>query len=350
VNYEAGKRLRMAETLYRVEDGHYMFKYPPFAAMLYIPVSFLPLEAAKAVWYFVVIICSFSLIYIASRISIPKTEKNLLVMILPPLILARYFMREIQLGQINALVTMVLLFMVWCLVNKEDSLPQRKEVKAGVLWGLGVALKPYALIFFPYFLIKKKWKPLLSGMLFIVLALIAPALFYGVRGNVIVHKEWVSTLSQSTPFLLTSQDNISIIALFMKRTGDKSLSLFLAAVVIALMALLILLIVIKGRKIGRASALECAVLLICIPLVSPMGWDYTLLLSILGVMIIVYNFFRFNRFWQVVCAVNFFVIAFSLYNILGGSLYAEFMSWNVITICFLIILGFLSSLRLRKVS
>jgi len=29
VNYTAGKRLKWGETLYRVEDEHYMFKYPP---------------------------------------------------------------------------------------------------------------------------------------------------------------------------------------------------------------------------------------------------------------------------------------------------------------------------------
>ncbi len=39
VNYEAGKRLRLAETPYRFEDGHYMFKYLPSSALLYLPLS-----------------------------------------------------------------------------------------------------------------------------------------------------------------------------------------------------------------------------------------------------------------------------------------------------------------------
>ncbi|HEX2695315.1 MAG TPA: hypothetical protein VHP61_06150, partial [Acidobacteriota bacterium] len=55
VNYEAGKRIRAGETLYRAEDGHYQFKYPPFSALLYVPVSLLPPDAAKAGWFLVVL-------------------------------------------------------------------------------------------------------------------------------------------------------------------------------------------------------------------------------------------------------------------------------------------------------
>jgi len=37
VNYEAGQRIRGGETLYRIEDGHYQFKYPPFSSFLIRP-------------------------------------------------------------------------------------------------------------------------------------------------------------------------------------------------------------------------------------------------------------------------------------------------------------------------
>ncbi|MFB0566068.1 MAG: glycosyltransferase family 87 protein [Candidatus Aminicenantaceae bacterium] len=349
VNYKAGKRLRMAETLYRVEDGHYMFKYLPSAAMLYIPLSFFPLDVAKGVWYFIVIICSVSLVFISGKILTLKRDISSYVIILPPLILARYFFREIQLGQINAVVTMGLFFMTWCMAKQENSQSSRREICAGIFWGLGVALKPYALIFFPYFVVKKKWKALLSGVVFIVLAVVSPAFFYGIRGNAIVHKEWASTLSQSTPSLLNSQDNISIMALFMKWTGNQDVSLFLAGAIIAFLAFFVLFIIVRGKEMTQASVLECSVLLICIPLVSPLGWDYTLLMSVLGLMIIVHNFFRFSKFWRGVCVVNFFVITFSLYDIMGRELLARFMSWNVITINFLIVISFLSYLRFRKV-
>lgn len=349
VNYKAGKRLGEGESLYQVEDGHFMFKYLPSSALLYLPLSFLPLNAAKAFWYFIVVFCLCSLVYVSAKILPLEERKSVYLLIFPPLILARYFLRELHLGQINALVTMILLFMIWFLIYEKNTMPSQKDIYAGLLWGLATALKPYALIFLPYFLLKKKWKSLLSGVGFLFLALLIPAVFYGFRGNIIILKEWISTLSRSAQVLLASQDNISIIAFFMKWTGNQNISLLLSGLVMALLAFLVLTVILRGRKIDRAPVLECSILLILIPLISPLGWDYTLLMSVLGVTIIIRNFSGYSKFWRGFLVFNFFIITFSLYDIMGRDLYARFMSWSVITINFLILIGYLMHLRFRKI-
>lgn len=349
VNYEAGKRLGMGETLYRAEDEHYMFKYLPASSILYLPLSYLPLDAAKAIWYFLVISCSFSLVYISYTVLPSREIKSIYGIVLPPLILAKFFFREIQLGQINALVTMILLLMIWFQISEKESNHSKKQILAGLFWGLGTALKPYALIFFPYFIVKKKWRSLLSGIALLLAALWVPSFYYGFRGNILVIEEWASTLLQSTPSLIASQDNISILAFFAKWTGNQNLSLVLSGFVIALLALLVSFLVLKGKKVPQSSVLECSVLLILIPLISPLGWDYTLLISILGIMIIINNFFRYTKLWRSVLIVNFCIVSLSLYDIMGGELYAAFMSWSVITINFIIIIGYLVFLRFRKI-
>jgi len=349
VNYEAGKRLSRGETLYRAADEHYMFKYLPASSILYLPLSYLPLDVAKAIWYFLVIFCSFSLVYISYKILPSREIKSIYVIVIPPLILAKFFFREIQLGQINTLVTTILLLMIWFLVYDKKLNPSKKEIFAGLFWGLGTALKPYALIFFPYFIVKKKWKSLLSGIGILLVALLAPSLFYGFQGNLLVIKEWASTLSQSTPSLITSQDNISILAFFTKWTGSQNISLVLSGVIVTLIGFLILFLVLKGKEINQASVLECSCLFILIPLISPLGWDYTLLISVLGIMIIINNFFRYTKLWRGVLVVNFCIISLSLYDTMGRELYATFMSWSVITVNFLVIIGYLAYLRLRKV-
>jgi len=362
VNYKAGQRLAAGETLYQVKDGHYMFKYLPFSAFLYLPLSFLPLDLAKAIWYSIVIFCSFSLFYLSKKIIIPE-GKSAYFFLLPPLILAKFVLREIQLGQINAVVTFVLLLMVWFLTegfSKKAPIPpprltfereknSKNEIYSGLLCGLAIALKPYALIFFPYFLLKKKTKPILSGVGFLILALLLPSFFYGFRGNLNVLKEWMTTLSKSTPIYFAYQDNISIIALFAKWTQNQNLSLVLAGLTIAGLAVLVLVLVLKGRGMARPSILECSILLISIPLISPLGWDYTLLISALGVMLAIQNFFNYSKFWRIFLVINFFIIAFSLYDLMGRKLYCEFMSWSVITLNFLILIGYLAYLRFRKI-
>ena len=349
VNYKAGKRLRGGESLYQTEDGHFMFKYLPSSALLYLPLSFLPLNAAKAYWYFVVVFCLCSLVYVSNKILPSEERKSVYLLILPPLILAKFFLRELHLGQINALVTMILLFMIWFLIREKNTMPSQKDIFVGLLWGVATALKPYALIFLPYLLLKKKWKSLLTGLAFLFFALLIPIAFYGWRGNINILREWILTLSRSTKALLNSQDNISIIAFFMKWTGNQNISLLISGLVIAILAFLVLAVILKGRKINRAPVLECSILLILIPLISPLGWDYTLLMSVLGVTIIIHNFTGYSRFWRGVLVFNFFIITFSLYDIMGRDTYARFMSWSVITINFLILIGYLTYLRFRKI-
>jgi len=348
VNHTAGKRLRTGETLYQKEDGHYMFKYLPSSALFYLPLSFLPLSVAKAFWYSLVVFSIFALVYISYRILPTKNEKPKYLLVFTPLILAKFFLREIQLGQVNAVVGMVLLFMVWFLVSEKDKKRPLNDVYAGVLWGLALSLKPHSLIFLPYFILKKKWKSLLSGLGVLFFAFLITSFFYGFPGFITVLKEWAATLSRSTPGLFTSQDNMSLAALFMKWTGHRELSVVLAGAAVVLLAFLVLSLVLKGRGVERAPVLECSVLLILIPLISPLGWDYTLLVSALGVMILIQSFFEYSKAWRVVLIVNFFIIAFSLFDILGRELYAKFMSSSVITINFLILIGYLSFLRFRK--
>jgi len=349
VNYEAGKRIVLGETLYRFDDGHYMFKYFPCSALLYVPVSSLPLLAAKAIWYALVVFCSVFLFYFSHKLTSSSQKTSCILIVLPPLILARYFFREMDLGQINALVATVLMLMVWMMIKDDHHLSPRNDFFSGCLWGFATALKPYAFIFFPYFIIKKKWNALVGGFLFIFLALLTPSLFYGFRGNLIVFQEWYSTLSQSTPSQLATLDNISLIGFFMKWTGNQTLSLALSGIAVGGLGLLVLVLIIMGKKVCRPEVLESAVLLICIPLVSPLGWDYTLLISVLGVTILVYNLPNFSSLLRTILFLNFFIIAFSLYDILGREMYSRFMTWSIPTLNFLLVIGFLFSLRARKI-
>jgi hypothetical protein len=348
VNYKAGERIKWGETLYRLEDGHYQFKYSPFSSLLYLPLSFLPLDFAKSIWYFIILLSTGLLLYISQSLLKSAGKNSWILPVLTYLILARYFLRELQLGQINALIAFLLILMIFLLARGEEISSSWSEKSAGLLWGLSIAFKPYSLIFLPYFLIKKKWQTLAFGLLFLGFSLFIPSLFYGFKGNFNVLKEWQISLSKSTPHLLDSQDNISIIALFMKWTENLKLSLYLFGLALIALALFLLYIILKGSKIKRALILDCAIILMIIPLVSPLGWDYNLLFSALGVMIVLQSFDKYSRFWRAVLLANFLVIFFSLYSILGRELYAFFMSLSIITINFMIIVAYLSYLRLKR--
>ena len=345
VNYQAGARLAAAEPLYRTEDGHFMFKYLPFSALVYLPLSYLPIETAKVMWYVALVLGTVALFSLSWTLA-PGKSVGRYAYLFAPLILAKFFLREMKLGQINILVTLVLLGMVWFLVHTHED--KRDLKRAGLLWGLATALKPYAVIFFPYFVVTKRWRALLFGCATITMALLVPTIFYGIDGNIGLHREWASTLSQSTPGLFLSNDNISIIAFFMKWTRRQDFSLLLAAVTIASLAVLVLVVIRVGRRLRVPGVLECSLLLTLIPLVSPLGWDYTLLMSVLAVTILVQHYFQYPQSARALLLANFCVISLSIYDLMGRSAYGAFMSWSILTINFLIVIAFLVALRFKR--
>ena len=349
VGFKAGKRLKAGETLYRVEDGHYMYKYLPAAAILQFPFSLPPLSAAKFSFYVFITFCTFSILCLSYRLLPPERGKSIYLPVLTFIILGKFFIREISLGQINVIITLLLLMMIRRLPSGETEGALKKDVCAGILWAVAIILKPYALIFLPYFIVKKAWRPLLSGLGFFLLSFFAPILFYGFRGNIAVHQDWASTLSQSTQGLLAVEYNTSIIGFFMKWTGDRDISFFLAGTTVAGLALLVLIIILKGRGMAQSPVLEGAVLLMLIPLVSPLGWDYTFLMSALGIMLVLQNFSRYSTFWKIVLVLNCGMITFSIWDIMGKTLFLIFMFWSVTTVNFLILTGYLAYLRFKKV-
>ena len=341
VNYQAGGRLLAGESLYRTDDGHFMFKYLPFSSLLYAPLSLLPLELAKGFWYFALVVCSIGIFYMSHKMASANRQVTTAMIVFPPLILAKFCFREMKLGQINLIVTLIFLFMVWSMISK-------RAARSGILWGLATSLKPYGLMFLPYFVVKKQWTALASGVAFIFLALILPSVFYGFDGNLAMLREWATTLSQSTPGLLTSHDNVSIVAFLSKWTQNATFSSWLGAVMVAALAALVLILIRKGKNLKEPTALEYGLLLTLIPLVSPLGWDYQLLMSVLAITILVYHYFDYSRPWRILLVINFGIISLSVYDVMGRGLYQSFMAWSVLTLSFLILVGYLAYLRFRE--
>lgn len=344
VNYQAGQRIRDGETLYRATDGHWQFKYLPFSAFLYVPLTLLPLGPAKAVWFGAVVLASFLIFLISSQLVGFKNKTFFSPAFFAGLILARYFLREFQLGQINALITLLLLIAIWLLAGTARP---SAGAAGGPLVGLATALKPYAAVFFPYFAVRKKWLALLSGLGVLGLAAFAPALFYGWKGNLVVLGEWKSSLAASTPSLLAAQDNISLLAFLMKRTHDQSLSLAIYGVILAAFAGLVLYLIHRGKLVSRPAVLDGFLLLALIPLISPLGWDYTFLSATPALMLIFRHCDKYRPFWRGVLIVNSLVICLSLYDLMGRESYAAFMASSVITLVFLVFMGYLAYLRIK---
>jgi len=348
VNYQAGGRLLAGETLYRTADEHWQFKYSPFSALIYLPLSLLPLSAAKAVWFLVVAAAIAAVILVSRKIVAETGPPAVLAAVLAAAVLARFFLRELQLGQINAVITAILLFMVLELGKGRTGPSPAAEAWAGILWGCATALKPYAVIFLPYFILRRKFRPLIAGLIVIAVSLVVPVPFYGFSGLGTVLREWVQTLSRSTPGLFDTQDNVSLLALFVKGTGDVPLATILFAATTGVLALLTLAAVLKGKALANPLPLESGLLLLFIPLLSPLGWDYTFLSAYLAILVVFSRWDRFPAAGRIFLALNGLLIGLTLYDLLGRKLYASYMALSIPTLNFLVIAAALFYLRWKK--
>ena len=150
VCYKNGQRIVRGETLYRVSDGHLQFKYAPVSALMYAPLGLLPYETAKVIWYVLELCLLFAVFWVSYKLLPSRLKGPWFVLGLSFLALLKFIGREIELGQVNILIIFVLTMMLATLVKKKD-------VPAGVLWGISLFIKPYALVFLPYFIFKKRF-------------------------------------------------------------------------------------------------------------------------------------------------------------------------------------------------
>lgn len=344
VCYQGGERIINGETLYRVSDGHLQYKYSPASAVFFSLFTLFPYEVAKYIWYLSELIFLFLSLFISYDILPSKQKKKGLVLIFSFIVLVKFIGREIELGQVNIFIFFLLITMVKALLNKND-------VKGGLFLGLSLIFKPYGLVFLPYFILKKKFKPIASGFGTVIIGLILPMIFYGLRGNIVVLREWQKTLSQSTPGLIDHYDNASIFSLFLKIVPDESRELAFIFIICSglLIAFSFLWMMILGKKenINKPEVLEYSFLFVLIPLFSPLAWYYTYLYSILAIVFLINYIDKFPKVLKYLLIANLIIIGGSLREVLGKGAFRFYTGYSLVVISYLIVLFHLFYLRVK---
>jgi len=343
VYWTAANRARQAEPLYRAEDGHYQFKYLPAFAVLTIPLGAIPLETAKAIW-FVASAALLALLIASSVRLMPERRRSTWVLVtLTLLVMAKFYGHELVLGQMNAL------FGVLAAAAAVAAISGREAI-TGVLIALAIAVKPYAVIFLPWLAVRRRLMSAAVAILGCALVLALPCVVYGVHGTIELHRDWWSTVTTSTAPNLTNADNVSIAAMWAKWIGAGRSATMLTAVTSAGMLIVAMIAFVRRTGVRAPEALESAVLLTLIPLLSPQGWDYVFLVSTPAIMLLVNYDDRLPRAARILTRLALVTIGLSLYDVMGRHAYGMFMSLSIITVCYFVVIGALYVLRARAVA
>lgn len=336
----AAERVMRAEPLYRPDDGHWQFKYLPASALILAPVAALPEGASRAAWYALLVAALVGFVRTCVRALPDKRRSDRALTWLAILVLGRFYVHELDLGQSNVLLGLVLIHAV-------AAAERRQTVLAGLLVGLAIFIKPYALILVPWLPIAAGWRT--AGVTSAVLAggLIVPAALYGWTGNVALHLEWYRTVTDTTASNLGYVENISWIAAWTRWVGPGPTATQLAAATSAAFVFGVGAALYWRARAARPIYLEYGLLMLGVALVSPQGWDYVLLVATAAVLTLANVFARLPVTWRLVTGASMAVVGFTIYDLLGRSLYVGAMGWAVVTVAATVLVAALIEVRRR---
>jgi hypothetical protein len=323
---QAAERAVNAEPLYRDSDGHYQFKYLPVFAVATIPFGVMDESTAKEVW-FAMSVGALVLLLRWTAHFVPARRRALPLLVgLTFLFMAKFFIHELLLGQVNIVFGLLVVAAIGAL---QTELP----AVAGVLVGAAVCVKPYGVLFAPWLLVSENRRASIAFAITFVVALLAPTLVYGVSGNVTLLREWWQTVTSTTAPNLLDTDNISFASMWAKWIGPGRGATVLAAMTGLGSLALVADAWWRRQAVDEPAYLEAAALLVLIPLLSPQGWDYVLLLSTPAVALLIDRMPDVPRAWRIATWSMLGIMGFVIFDIVGKRAYATFMNLSVVSLC-----------------
>jgi hypothetical protein len=337
----AATRALSGEPLYRSEDGHYQFKYLPAFALAMAPFALVDPEAAKAIWFALSAGLLTAFLRWSVRALPERRRSDRVLLALTVLLMAKFYAHELMLGQTNILLGALL---VAALLAVQVEHPYA----AGVLIGVAAFVKPYALLLLPWLGFTYGLAPALAAMGVLAAGLLLPALVYGWSGNLHLLAGWFQTVTGTTTGNLLGADNVSLAAMWAKWIGVGPHAAALATMTTGVALGLVATVWIRRHLVNEPDYLEFALLMLLVPLLSPQGWDYVLLLGTPAVICLIDRWFDMSREWQMTTAVSLALMGLTIFDLMGRALYARFMALSIVSVAALSVAVALTHLRWRS--
>ncbi len=362
VVHRAATRVLNQENLYNFDDGHYLYKYSPFFAVLVAPLGVLPLFPAQIVWLAGICICLFFIMRWSRMMIMGDKPPPPYLYLLTLLFTSRFWVREIWLGQTDFLM---LLFIFLFILSTDRG----KELKATFFLALSVMIKPTSLIFVPYLLYKKKFKLIGHLAIMCIIFLFVPSFVYGISGGLNLLSGWKTIMLASSPPLLAADVNQSLFGFFYRfltpipfqvnilNLNYIVVNLLIYATAVGLFIFLLFLNhrlkFVEGNFVKHRECIEYSLLLIFMALLSPLGWFQNYSSSILAYMLLLYYVLKTgfkDRFVSALLILSFILVDAINFETVGRRindlcLYLSFITFGI----FLVIIC-LSKLRLSKMA
>jgi hypothetical protein len=339
----AAARFLAHETMYRPDDGHYQFKYLPAFAPLVVPFLWVSKDVGEVTWFAVMVAMIWAFVRL-SLAALPDRRRSARLLVwLTLLLTGKFLVKELVMGQFNLPLALLLLGAV-------IAAQRGKRFSAGAFVAAGVFIKPYALVMVPWLAWTQRWRPFVTFGLVLAVGLLLPAATYGWNGNLNLLHDWYRTVTDTTAPNLWTEENISFASMWAKwiGSGPAAQGLALASAVVAVGAGLVLMS--RREHVAEPNYLEGAYFFMLVPLLSPQGWDYVLLVGLPAYMCLVDRWHDMSPLWRATALVGFFLTSFTIFDLLGRTFYAFLMRWDMVSVGAVLLAACLVHLRWRAVA
>jgi hypothetical protein len=325
VMQQAGVRALAAEPLYRDSDGHFQSKYLPAYAFAMAPFSNIDLEVSKAIWFAL----SFGLLLFFVQQSVEalpgrRQSKRLLYWI-TGFVLTKFAITELQNGQCNILLGVLAM-------GGFNAARHGRRRLAGALIAVAVFVKVYALVLLPWLALAVGSTAVLAFMAVVAAGLLLPVLVYGWDGNLSLLAGWFHTVTSTTEPNLLLRHAISFAAMWAKWLGPGATAsiLALASVMLALAAALFVWR--RRQSVPDPDYLEVGILLMLVPLISPQGWDYVLLIGAPAMVVLLDRWMEMTAPWRALTIAGFFMANLTTFDTVGQHNYMFVTTYAVVSV------------------
>ena len=339
----AAARFVAHEPLYRIEDGHYQYKYLPAFALVMVPFNWMSKGIAEFTWFALMIAMTWAFVR-WSLAALPDRRRSAKTLVLFTLLLTgKFLVKELAMGQYNLPVALLLLGAV-------AAAQHGRGFAAGASVAAGVFVKPYALVLVPWLAWTLGWRPFVPFALVLAGGLLLPVTSYGWSGNVTLLQEWYRTVVTTTEPNLMGPENISFASMWAKwiEPGPAAAALALASAVAVVVAGLFVMS--RRQPVSEPNYLEGAYFFVLVPLLSPQGWDYVLVLALPAYMLLVDRWRDLSSAWKAAALAGFFLTSFTIFDLLGRTLYTRLMQLAMVSVGAVIVAACLVRARYRALA
>lgn len=263
---------------------------PPVFIAATLPLGAVEFTTGWWLWSVLSILAGIGAVYVLVKEGVPKGAafRWWYMLLAIPALFTYYPVRaNIQLGQVG-LFLMLVLVLAW------RDLRNGRDFRAGILLGIAASIKLFAGLFILALLVDRRWKA--SGA-FVVSCAVMALLGYAALGSS-AYIDYQSALSDTTWY--ASNWNASIKGLFSKWLGGANTPGFFElpeigsalTIVVSLLVIVVMLQLIQRlnrpspENVMVRSDMLCALTLVSMLLLSPLGWMYYLPVLAIAVLVV----------------------------------------------------------------